>query len=106
MLPPVHAIRLRKEINNHLDGKDEWQYFKLHFESVHPDFFLHLKQVYPVLTENDLRLCAYIRIGMTTKEISQMLSVLPETVNMARYRMRKKLELTQEASLEDFLRRF
>lgn len=106
VLPPVHAIRLRKEINNHLDGKDEWQYFKLHFESVHPDFFLHLKQAYPVLTENDLRLCAYIRIGMTTKEVSQMLSVLPETVNMARYRMRKKLELTQEESLEDFLRRF
>ena len=104
VLPAFHANRLKKEIKNHLNDKDEWQYFKLHFESVHPDFFTVLKQKYPVLTENDLRLCAYIRIGMNTKEISQMLSVLPETVNMARYRMRKKLELVQDESLEDLLR--
>lgn len=106
VLPNKYGNALQMEIKNHLADGDEWQYFKLHFESVHPDFFLKLKQKFPILSENELYLCAYIRIGMNTKQMAQMLSVLPETVNMARYRMRKKMKLTQEESLENFLRAF
>lgn len=58
----------------------------------------------PELTENDLRLCAYIRIGMRAKEIASMLQVTSASVNTHRYRLRKKLGLDKDASLDDFVR--
>lgn len=96
--------KLKGQIKAHLLADDEWQYFKLHFEKVHPDFFIKLKDKYPNLSETELRLCAYIRIGMSTKVIAQMLSVKPETVNTSRYRIRTKIGLTSGESLENFLR--
>ena len=96
---------LSKQIKSNLTVDDEWKYFKLHFEKVHPEYFTKLKEIAPSLSENDLRLCAYVRIGMTNKQIGQMLSVLPETVKTARYRMRKKIGLEGQETLEDFLRR-
>lgn len=105
-LPHEEENALKKKIREHLDQRDEWQYFKIHFENVNPNFFTKLKEKFPSLSANDLRLCAYIRIGMSTKEIAQMLSVLPDTVITTRYRMRKKMELEQDTSLEDFLRTF
>ena len=95
---------LQKQINDHLQASDEWEYFKIHFESVHPKFFSKLKEHSVSISENDLRLCAYIRIGMETKQIAQMLSVLPATINTSRYRIRKKLNIAGDISLEDFLR--
>lgn len=96
--------KLKGQIKAQLLADDEWQYFKLHFEKVHPDFFTKLKDKFPNLSETELRLCAYIRIGMSTKEIAQMLSVKPETVNTSRYRIRTKIGLTSGESLEDSLR--
>lgn len=104
IIPVTEEKILRKQINDHLQATDEWEYFKLHFESVHPGFFTKLKEQFPALSENELRLCAYIRIGMTAKQIAQMLSVLPETINTSRYRIRKKMKLETDVSLEDFLR--
>jgi len=94
---------LKKQIKDQLSIDDEWKYFKLHFEKVHPDFFTKLKNNYPNLSKNDLRLCAYIRIGMSNKEIAQIWSVLPETIITTRYRLRKKLNLEHDESLEDLL---
>lgn len=96
--------QLKKHIKSQILADDEWQYFKLHFEKVHPDFFVTLKEKHPNLSETELRLCAYIRIGMSAKEIAQMLSIQPETVNTSRYRIRKKLKLTSGMSLENYLR--
>lgn len=104
ILPMPNENSLKNEIKGHLANNDEWKFFKIHFEKVHPDFFVTLKNKFPSLSENELHLCAYIRIGMSSKQIATMLSVLPETINMARYRMRKKIEIPQETSLEDFLR--
>lgn len=105
-IPAKDESVLKKKIKEHLDQRDEWQYFKIHFENVNPNFFTKLKETFPSLSENDLRFCAYIRIGMSTKEIAQILSVLPDTVITTRYRLRKKMELGQDSSLEDFLRTF
>lgn len=103
-LPREKSVDLKKQINNHLQTDDEWEYFKLHFESVYPEFFINLKKQYPLLTENDLRLCAYVRIGMSNKQIARMLSVQPDSIKISRYRIRKKFLLQQKDSLEDFLR--
>ncbi|MCD7942997.1 MAG: LuxR C-terminal-related transcriptional regulator [Bacteroides intestinalis] len=87
-----------------MDTEDEWMFFKHHFEEVHPDFFKKLCSIHPNLSENELRLCAYVRTGMETKQIAQMLSVLPETINTGRYRIRKKMQLGQDVTLENYLR--
>ena len=71
---------------------------------MHPGFFTKLKERYSELTENDLRLCAYLRIGLRTKEIATMLTVSPASINTARYRMRKKLNLAKDESLDDLIR--
>ncbi len=96
--------QLKSHIKTQMLADDEWQYFKLHFEKVHPNFFVTLKELYPNLSETELRLCAYIRIGMSAKEIAQMLSIQPETVNTSRYRIRKKIKLATGESLENYLR--
>ena len=87
----------------HLGTDDEWDFFKMQFVKVHPDFFVRLKTLCPSITEGELRLCAYIRTGMENKHIAQMLSLQPESVKKKRYRLRQKLNLGKE-SLEDFLR--
>lgn len=96
--------RVNELVGNSLKGDDEWSRFKKHFDSVHPGFFTKLKEMAPELTENDLRLCAYIRIGMRAKEIASMLQVTSASVNTHRYRLRKKLGLDKDASLDDFVR--
>ena len=92
-----HVLQLGKDIHLHI--------VKLHFDSVHPDFFRKLKKLSAELTENDLRLCAYIRIGLRAKQIAEMLSVSPDSVNSNRYRLRKKFGLQRGDSLDDFIRR-
>lgn len=103
-IPREYVQQVNNVIGDSLRNDDEWSRFKLHFDSVHPDFFVKLKQQSPDLTENDLRLCAYIRIGMRAKQIAEMLSVTPDSVNTARYRLRKKLGLSKGQSLDDHIR--
>jgi len=104
VLPHKQESILKKQIKDHLHSEDYWEDFKLHFEKVHPDFFRKLKEKYSTISENELRLCAYMRIGMTSKQIAQILSVLPQSVHTSRYRLRKKIGLEKDESIEDYLR--
>ena len=97
----IHTDPLKQTITRQLNADDDWRYFKLKFDKVHPGFFEMMKERYPALSKTDMRLCAYIRVGMTAKEIAQVLSVKPDTVNTSRYRIRKKMQLHPDASLED-----
>lgn len=87
--------------NKNLDK--DWEQFQLHFEEVHPNFFEKLKTSYPNLTETDLKHCAYIRIGFSTKEIARLLNVTPRSVQVSRYRMKKKMELDESQDLRDMI---
>lgn len=104
-VPLEFVKQVNAVIGDSLKNDDEWQRFKLHFDSVHPDFFVHLKTTSSELTENDLRLCAYIRIGMRAKQIAEMLSVSSDSINSNRYRLRKKFGLQRGESLDDFIRK-
>lgn len=104
-IPQEYVQQVNNVIGDSLRNDDEWERFKLHFDSVHPNFFVKLKEASGELTENDLRLCAYIRIGMRAKQIAEMLSVSPDSVNSNRYRLRKKLGLQRGESLDDFIRK-
>lgn len=105
LIPRSYVQQVNHAIGQSLRNDDEWQRFKTHFDAVHPNFFLKLKEACPELTENDLRLCAYICIGVRPKQIAEMLSVTPDSVNSNRYRLRKKFGLKRSDSLDDFIRR-
>ena len=104
-VPREFVREVNAVIGDSLKNDDEWSRFRLHFDAVHPDFFSKLKETSPDLTENDLRLCAYIRIGMRAKQIAEMLHISSDSVNSNRYRLRKKLNLSRGDSLDDFVRK-
>lgn len=95
---------IRKVIKNNLNTNKVWNDFVIHFNKVHPDFFNKIKSFSDDLSENDLRLCAYLCIGMPTKQIAQMLNVSPESIRMHKYRTKKKLGFPEDKNLDDFIR--
>jgi tetratricopeptide (TPR) repeat protein len=81
-----------------------WDEFEMRFHNVHNDFYEKLNAVCPGLSLNEKRLCSFLRLNMTTKEISSITGQSPKSIEMARTRLRKKLNLTNtETSLTDFL---
>lgn len=106
-IPYQEGNQLVFQLKSLLNESNEWIFFKQHFESVHPQFFRKLKETCPYLSENELRICAIIRIGMSNKEIAKMIGIEAKTIFTIRYRIRKKIfkqEASSESSLEDFLR--
>lgn len=81
----------------------EWEQFAQHFNSVHGDFLTLLKNKFPALKPHELRLCAYLRLNLSSKEIAPLMSISVRGVEISRYRLRKKLNLSTEANLVEFL---
>lgn len=81
----------------------EWESFAKHFDKVHSDFLVALKQKHQNITPNELKLCAYLRMNLTTKEIAQLSNISVRGVEIGRYRLRKKLQIPTELSLFDYL---
>jgi DNA-binding CsgD family transcriptional regulator len=77
--------------------------FEIQMDELHQEFFKKLKASYPGLSGNDLRLCAYIKLGFNSKEISDLLNILPSSVYISRSRLRKKLNLEGEEDLFNHL---
>jgi len=82
---------------------DEWQQFSVHFNHVHSDFLVTLKEKFPDLKPHELKLCAYLRLNLSSKEIAQLMSISLRGVEISRYRLRKKLQLSSEENLFQFL---
>lgn len=81
-----------------------WNEFEIRFQQVHNDFYIRLNEINPELTTNERRLCAFLKLNMTTKEISSITGQTPRTIDVARTRLRRKLNLTNsETSLTEFL---
>ncbi|HLN52329.1 MAG TPA: tetratricopeptide repeat protein [Lentimicrobium sp.] len=97
---------LQRIVTDNLNIDKDWEKFKSLFEKVHSGFFIKLKEEFPDLSENELRLCAYLRINLQNKEIARILNVNPSTVVTSRYRIRKKMRLENKIVLEDHLRNF
>ncbi|WP_169435102.1 tetratricopeptide repeat protein [Neolewinella persica] len=96
-----------KSIVRKLEGllrvDEDWADFRRHFESVHPDLIRRLGEEFPGLTSNEFRLTSLVRLNLSTKEISAVLGISPDSVKTARYRLRKKFNLDTQDSLFDFL---
>lgn len=80
--------------------EDYWSSFSIHFTQVNPHFFENLDKRFPGLTPNEIKLCAYIKIGMSSKQIAQMLNLSPRSVITNRHRMRKKYGLAEDDDLD------
>ncbi len=81
----------------------DWESFKLHFEQVHPDFFNKLLKRNPSLTSNDLRLCGFIKMNLSTKDIAKILNISDRAIQTSRYRIKKKLNLAPDVNLIQFI---
>ncbi|KOY86120.1 hypothetical protein AD998_08145 [bacterium 336/3] len=95
--------KVDKIIDNTIKLEEDWEDFKKHFEEVHPQFFKHLQNHYNKLSQNDLKHCAYIRLGLDNKQIAHLMNVSTDSLKVSRTRLRKKLELPMETDLFKFL---
>jgi DNA-binding CsgD family transcriptional regulator len=86
--------------------KKNWEQFAVHFDKVHSNFLVSLKSTYPFLTASDLKLCAYLRLNLTSKEIAQIMNITIKGVELGRHRLRKKLGIQPEVNLVNFLLNF
>lgn len=96
-------LGMERTINRHLQIDRDWEDFKMRFENLHTGFFDKILAREPSLTGNDLKLCALAKMNFSIKEISEMMGISTESVKTARYRLKKKLELPGDMSINDFI---
>ena len=89
-------------INKTLNDTEDWEYFEEAFNHADKDFFKKVKEFHPQLTPNDLRLCVYLRLNLSSKEIAPLLNISPRSVEIKRYRLRKKIDINRETNLNDY----
>jgi ligand-binding sensor domain-containing protein/DNA-binding CsgD family transcriptional regulator len=97
---------LLKKINKDLHNEKNWELFNSYFDEVHQDFISRLKAKYENLTPKELRLCAYLRMNISTKEIAPLMNISFRGVEISRYRLRKKLKLNHDTNLTDYIMSF
>lgn len=91
---------MQRLLDSYLDVEDKT--FEIQMDELHQEFFKKLKEQHPGLSNNDLRLCAYLKIGLSTKEIAEILNILPSSAFITRSRLRKKLNLAVDEDFHTF----
>ena len=94
MIKPVIKI-----IDKNLKNTSDWKLFQEAFNNADKDFLTKVKDKHPELTPNDLRLCAYLRLNLSSKEIAPLLNISHKSVEIKRYRLRKKMGLAKKDNL-------
>ncbi|TWR31758.1 transcriptional regulator [Mucilaginibacter pallidiroseus] len=95
--------KINKVIEEGMTDERDWNIFETSFNEAHENFFKKLKHDYPELVPNDLKLCAYLRMNMSSKEMASLLNISLRGVEIRRYRLRKKLNLHHDKNLTEFL---
>ena len=98
--------KIISDINKNISNDSAWKQFEFHFDQVHGDFTQRIQQEYPNLTAQDIKLCTYLRMNLSTKEIANLLNISVRGVEIARYRLRKKLALERADNLAQFIMSF
>jgi DNA-binding CsgD family transcriptional regulator/cell division protein FtsB len=102
-LPSKYFNRINRLIESSLNSEHDWEMFEHLFDQAHENFFKRLKKEYPDLTTSDFRLCAYLKMNLSSKEIAPLLNISIRGVEEKRYRLRKKLGLSTEQNLTEFI---
>jgi DNA-binding CsgD family transcriptional regulator len=95
------AMSYKTAVNDNI-----WVEFEKRFNDVHVDFYHSLSISHPDLTGNERKLCAFLKLDMSSKEIATITFQNAKSIDMARYRLRKKLGLEGEESLQGYLMKF
>ena len=99
-----HDVKTALQLLNGIEkNKANWEQFASHFNEISNDSLKKLKSRFPGLTNSDLKVCAYLQLNLSSKEIAQLMNISVRGVEMSRYRIRKKIQVPQEQSLNDFL---
>jgi AraC family chitin signaling transcriptional activator len=94
---------IKKAIKINAVNKHEWEVFETNLNQINNEFIIALSKKYPNLTPKDIKLCVYLKMNLSSKEIAPMMNISFRGVELHRYRLRKKLGLTQEENLSKFL---
>lgn len=94
---------IRKSIQDNMNDDDNWEKFENNFNMVYDDFMKVLTARFPDLKINDRKLCAYLRMGLSSKEMASLLNMPVRSIETARYRLRKKLNMTGGENLTEFI---
>ncbi|WP_417941503.1 LuxR C-terminal-related transcriptional regulator [Flavobacterium sp. RS13.1] len=94
---------IKKAIKINEVNKHEWEVFETNLNQIHNEFIVNLSKKFPQLTPKDIKLCVYLKMNLSSKEIAPMMNISFRGVELHRYRLRKKLNLTQEENLSKFL---
>lgn len=103
---PASLKKIIKDIDRNMSEDDDWKQFTSHFDQVHGSFLENIKAKHPTLTPQEIKLCAYLRMNMTSKDIANLLNISVRGVEIGRYRLRKKLGLSRETNLVDYMHTF
>jgi DNA-binding CsgD family transcriptional regulator len=95
--------KLIRTIDSEISSKRDLELFDLNFSAVHEDFIKKLKDRFPILNQNDLRLCTFLKMNKTTKEIATLMNMSVRGVETSRYRLRKKMGLDRDGNLYDII---
>ncbi|MBD2703694.1 hypothetical protein IC229_23820 [Spirosoma sp. BT702] len=102
-LPSDDFGRINTLIDNNISSEQDWKIFETNFNKVHEQFLKRLFEQYPDLGQGDLKLAAYLRMNLSTKEIAQLLNITHRSVELKRYRLRKKLNLDADTNLSELM---
>ena len=94
---------IKKAIKINAVNKHEWETFENNLNQIHNEFVTNLSQKYPNLTSKDIKLCIYLKMNLSSKEIAPLMNISFRGVELHRYRLRKKLNLVQDENLSNFL---
>jgi len=100
---PQGINKVIRIIDKNINNTDDWKLFKEAFNNADKDFLKLVKQKHQNLTPNDLKLCAYLRLNLSSKEIAPLLNISPRSVEVKRYRLRKKMNLPPKSSLTNYI---
>jgi DNA-binding CsgD family transcriptional regulator len=95
--------RVLRLINKNINNTDDWKAFEEAFNNADKDFLKKVKTLHPNLTSNDLKICAYLRLNLTSKEIAPLLNISTKSVEVKRYRLRKKMNLDRDVNLTNYI---
>ena len=95
-------LKIIKDIDKNISTNEDWAFFEKAFNHADKDFFKKVKEIHPELTANDLKLCVYLRLNLSSKEIAPLLNISHRSVEIKRYRLRKKINLDRSIQLNDY----
>jgi len=98
--------KMERTIKQNIENDNNWKRFEENFDLVYENYLKRLGDMYPDLNTSDKKLCAYLKMDLSSKDIAPLLNMSVRSVEMSRYRLRKKMDLDREVNLGEFLQRF